>query len=333
MKTHVPRPLVLNSSIHVNTHKPHPISPPTSALSTPVVKKGPKPAFKAAGFDINAIDPTLIPLIAKHGDFTTAEQARISYIVNSDFKDAVSKKVDHSGAEQQVTHSQRSHEILLACLQNNIISETNSILQHILDIISNDEKKEHHLWEKILFIGDSKEKEADVDISTIISILDNDVNKVKSKLPSIQNMINSLGDALFHTTQEYKSLRLYYIAGECKLALLGDFQTSQVATNDPLILMQQVDERHNYGLFKRKVNSFKVLVEYITSSLMQAQGLQNVLESMVENIEMMIDVNIPAFKQQLLYANSYKSIKNSPAFVAQRTTLINNIKSVLENKK
>jgi hypothetical protein len=53
---------------------------------------------------------------------------------------------------------------------------------------------------------------------------------------------------------------------------------------------------------------------------------------MLENIETMIDINIPAFKQQLLYANSFKSIKNSPVFVTQRTTLINNIKSVLEIK-
>jgi hypothetical protein len=324
-------------------HTPNKLIVNTSQIVEPVVKHRPKPAFTAVGFDINNIDPIVVPLIAKHGDFTSAEQARISYIINNDFKDALTKKADYSHAEQQAIYSQKSHEILLACLQNNVINETNKILEHILEIITGDGKvkPQHTSWENFFFKTDSskekrsffyREKEEEIDPSTVINILNIATDKIHDKIPRIEAMISSLGDALFHTTQEYKLLKLYHIAGECKLELLSNVRVSQTATTDPLVLMRQVDDKHNYELFTRKVNSFKTLVEYITASLMQAQGLQNILESMLENIETMIDINIPAFKQQLLYANSFKSIKNSPVFVTQRTTLINNIKSVLEIK-
>lgn len=349
--TRVPKPLVIHDEANlfetVQTSKPVPINPlvplPKTTGIEPV-KKGPKPAFKAVGFDINNIDPVLVPIIATHGDYTKAEQARISYIVHTDFKDAPSKKTDHSGAEQQAIHSQKSHEILLACLQNNVINETNKILEHILEIITDDGKvkPQHTSWENFFFKTDngkekrslfSREKEDDVDPSTVINILNIAADQIHDKIPNIEAMVSSLGDALFHTTQEYKALRLYHIAGECKLALLGEYQTNEEPTSDPLLLMKQVDDRHNYNLFVRKINSSKTLVEYITTSLMQAQGLQNILETMVENIETMLDINIPAFKQQLLYANSFKSLKKSPSFVAQKTTLIDNIKAVIEGKK
>jgi hypothetical protein len=332
MTTHVPKPLKFTSTINSKvelSHKPAPvIIHENNTTKKTVAQHVPKPTFKSSGFDINNIDPLLIPLIIKYGDFTTAEQARISYIVNTEFKDVLIKKVDHSGAEQQVTHSKKSHEILLECLQNNIINETNVILTHILDIITN--KHKDNAWENFFFIV---KKEEEPDIGTIITLLDIDVDRLKEKVSRIQKMINLLGDAIFHTTQEYKSLKLYYVAGECRVEQLNAMRTTYTATSDPLLLMQQVDDKHNYDLFVRKINSFKALVEYIMSSLMQAQALQNILESMIANIETMLEINIPAFKQQLLYANSFKSLKKSPVFVTKQTTLINNINSIIEYKE
>ena len=309
-------------------------APTQSVVNTPKstgsVKNGPRPAFNVTGFNIKDIDPKLTTMIEAYGQFTLPEQARVNYIINTDFKDVFSKKVDHTAAENQVTHSKKSHEVLLKCLQNNVINETNEILAHILAVINNDTSYDMNMWERFLF---KRVKVEELTTSEIISILDHEADNLRAKLPGINDMITSLDDALFHTTQEYKSMRLYYVSGECKIKLIGEYQQNQIATSDPLKLMQQVDERHNYNLFVRKVGSYRTLVEYITASLLQAQGLQNILESMVANIELMLDVNIPAIKQQLLFTNSFKSVKNSPSFVAQRNTLVDNIKSVLDAKK